>query len=83
MSLVADRRHSFRSVRISARADAACYVATSAFRPFGGSIASRFAVTPAERPTGGARMRALVITVPPAERCASTCPGRAEATACG
>lgn len=87
MNLVADRRHSFNhsfhSVRISARAGAACCVVTSAFRPFGGSTASRFAVGPAGRPTGGARTRALVITVPPTERRASTCPGRARASACG
>jgi hypothetical protein len=43
---------------------------------------SKFAVGPAERPIGNARMRVLAITVPPAEKRASTYPGRAEATAC-
>ena len=43
---------------------------------------SKFAVGRAEKPTGAARTRDLAITAPSAERRASTCPGRAEATAC-
>jgi hypothetical protein len=82
MNPITDRRNSFPSARISARVDAACYMATSAFRSFGGSNVSKFAVGPAERPIGNARMRVLAITVPPAEKRASTYPGRAEATAC-
>jgi len=72
----------FPSVRISARVDAACCMATSASQSSAGSTVSRFAVGPAERPTGAARTRGLAITAPPAEKRASTCPGRAEAMAC-
>lgn len=43
---------------------------------------SKFAVGPAERPIGDARMRVLAITVPPAVKRASTYPGKAEAKAC-
>ena len=69
-------------MRISARVDAACYMATSAFQSFGGPNVSRFAVGPAERPTGDAKIRVLAITAPPAERRASTYLGRAEAMEC-
>jgi hypothetical protein len=82
MNHITDRRNSFPSVRISAHVDVAYNTGTSAFQWFGGPNVSKFAVSHAERATGDARTRVLVITVPPVEKYASIYLGRAEATEC-